>query len=215
MDVDSQRCTSGFMNVDRMERLLGYFSPDNVTQLLSATSIQVIIPQMNFTCDGSIQSLVFGADWFGNTATYTEFQIWRKVRENNYTKVGMSEIRIIDEESSRFYVYNLSSPLHYQAGDIVGYFQGRSSTTQLTILYERVSSDHYVHYRATDTPNSEFAGISRSRIYPLLSVETSELKHTHTLYSNDSSQCMSCCISARLHVFSLRFYELYLWFLEY
>ena len=177
-----------------MERLLGYFSPDNVAEYLTATSIQVIIPQMNFTCDGSIQSLVFGADWFGNTETYTELQIWRKVRENSYTKVGMSEIRIDDEESSRFYVFTLSSPLHYQAGDIVGYFQGRSSTTQLTMLYERVSSDHFVHYRATDTPDTEFdvatKGILRSRIYPLLSVETSKPNYTHYTSMVVYSQCV-------------------------
>lgn len=193
-----------------MERLLRYFGPDNVTQLFSATSIQVIIPQMNFTCDGSIRTLVFGADWFGNTATYTEIQIWRKVRENSYTKVGMSEIRVDDKESSRFYIYTLSSPLHYQAGDIVGYFQSRSSAAQLTILYKQVGSDHYVHYRATDTTDTEFdvaaTGIFRSRIYPLLSVETS--KYTNGIVN------VAHLLMDDFMLVSFRFYELYLWFLE-
>ena len=54
---------------------------------------QVLIPSVNFTCSGSIQSWVFGAQSEGDTDRYSELQIWRPGSEDGvYSKVGTTII---------------------------------------------------------------------------------------------------------------------------
>ena len=64
-------CTSGFMSVDRMDDLLG----NEGGIYLASFGSQVILPQVNFTCSGSILSWVFGAEWHGNTDFPIFFQV--------------------------------------------------------------------------------------------------------------------------------------------
>ena len=174
-DVLSRGCTSGFMSVDRMERVLGLYGPQDVVQSFNATSIQAVFPGMNFTCSGSIQSWIFGAEWFRNSPAYTELQIWRKSREDSYIKVGSTEIRIELEESTRYYEYTLSSPLSYQTGDVVGYFQASSSTSQWGLLYENVESGHLLYYSVRSIPANTFnilTSVPRGDVRPIITLTT-------------------------------------------
>ena len=128
-------CTSGFMSLDRMEaavqggrqskdHVLGDVSPSN-----ASNNGQAILPYINFTCDGSILSWTFGAQWEGNSPRYTELQIWRSSGDGSYTKVGNTTIMLEEESSTQLYQYTLTSPLPFQAEDILGYFQGSQSTS--------------------------------------------------------------------------------------
>ena len=109
---------------------------------------QAIFPEVGFTCSGSIDAWVFGAEWRGQDR-FPELQIWRPTGDGAYTKVG-NTIIITDSNSSRLYEYPLSSPLDFQAGDVFGYYQPDPPRSQLKILLEdggrRKNQTGYYYY---------------------------------------------------------------------
>ena len=99
-------------------------------------SRQGIFPEVGFTCSGQLLGWVFGAQWEGNSASFTELQIWRPTNVYGvFTKVGSTTI-MTTESHTGFYNYSLSSPLAFQAGDVLGYYQPPPSESQLTLYYE-------------------------------------------------------------------------------
>ena len=131
-------CTSGFMSLDRMNAVLRNYGPDDL--ITYQGSFQAIIPGINFTCSGNILSWKFAAEWQENAPALTELQIWRSSGDGSYTKVGSTTI-MTEESATRLYQYPLSSPLPFQAGDILGYFM-----SQLTLQFEDVGSGHLLYY---------------------------------------------------------------------
>ena len=127
------------------------FFPDTIEQ--------VIAPNINFTCDGTILSWTFGARWQGNFPIYNELQIWRSsVEDGSYTKVGSTTL-VLDENPTRIYQYTLISPLPFQAGDILGYFQYSDSAY---LLFENVTSGHPMYYVRQNSPSTLFTSDSSS-----------------------------------------------------
>ena len=167
-------CTSGFMSLDRMNAVLG-----NYGNLLtpSVTSVQAIIPGINFACNGSILSWTFGAQWRGNTPELTELQIWRSSGDGSYDKVGSTTI-MTEESTTGFYQYRLSSPLPFQAGDILGFFR-----SQLRLQFEDVGSGHLLYFRDQNSAGSQFTVSGSSpfdEYHVLISVETGEQSYYFT-----------------------------------
>ena len=119
---------------------------------------QAITPNINFTCDGSILSWTFGAQWQGNFPIYNELQIWRSSGDGSYTKVGSTTL-ILGENPTRLYRYTLTSPLSFQAGDILGYFQYSDSAY---LLFENVTSGHPLYYVRQNSPSTLFTTGSSS-----------------------------------------------------
>ena len=133
---------------------------------------QVIAPNINFTCDGSILRWTFGAQWQGNFPIYTELQIWRSsAGDGSYTKVGSTTL-MLGENPTRLYQYTLTSPLPFQAGDILGFFQYSDSAY---LLFENVTSGHPLYYVRQDSPSTLFT-IENSFLFDgarmLVNVET-------------------------------------------
>ena len=133
---------------------------------------QVIAPNINFTCDGSILSWTFGAQLQGSFPIYTELQIWRSsAGDGSYTKVGSTSL-ILGENPTRLYQYTLTSPLPFQAGDILGYFQYSDSAY---LLFESVTSGHPLYYVRQNSPSTLFT-IENSSLFDgarmLVNVET-------------------------------------------
>ena len=116
-----------------MDALLG-----NLRSGTSFGNVQGIYPDTNFTCSGNIKSWILGAVWVGSTdSRFTELQIWRPGSEDGYyTKVGSSTIIIPSENTTQLYHFDLSSPLPFQAGDVLGYYQPDVSSSQLTLVFE-------------------------------------------------------------------------------
>ena len=146
-----------------------------VAALAPNTNSQAIIPEINFTCAGSILSWTFGASWEGNTPELTELQIWRSSGDGSYDKVGSTTI-MTEENTTGFYQYPLSSPLSFQAGDILGYYQPATSITQLRLrVVSQVDPVQTLRLRSDQTgPASQFTinGSSTSSRNLLISVET-------------------------------------------
>ena len=128
--IDSSQaseCTSGFMSRERMDTLL------HGGKKRFLDTAQVLFPGMNFTCNGSIQSLIFGAQWQGNRSSFLELQIWRPNGSYSYSKVRSTLINMTGENTSELYQYTLTSPLTFGPGDILGYYQ---PTNQLGLYFE-------------------------------------------------------------------------------
>ena len=164
------------MSRERIEAVLDNTFGD-VLQVLEDTSVQGIVPDINFTCDGNIVSWTLGAEWEGNTPHLTELQIWRSVGGGNYIKVGNTTVvEVQSSTSAQIYHYNLTSPLSFQAGDVLGFFQGSRMTSQLGLLYEEVSTPLPIHYTMQNNATSEFSMDGSltlgSNYHMLINVET-------------------------------------------
>ena len=137
---------------------------------------QAIFPGVNFTCSGSIQSWIFGALWIGHTASFTELQIWRSSGDGSYTKVGSTTI-MTEENTTWLYYYPLSSPLPFQAGDILGYYQP-NPISQLALLSEEDGQGQLWYYYFPSSAPSQFviseSTNSGSRYQVLINVITGE-----------------------------------------
>ena len=142
-------CTSGFTSVDRIDAVLGNYG--SVFISFPDFSAQVIVPDTTFTCNGSILSWTFGARWEGNSETLTELQIWRSSGDG----------------------YPLSSTLPFQAGDILGYFQPATSTSQLGLYHEEVSTiNNRIVVLASPASQFNISGTSVLIYQPMIDVET-------------------------------------------
>ena len=136
---------------------------------------QAIAPNINFTCDGRILSWTFGTQFRWNLSSYTELQIWRSIGGGSYTKVGSTSI--MEEWSSpQIYQYNLTSPLSFQAGDILGYFQNSLSAY---LRFENVTSGHPLYYVRQNSASTLFT-IGSSSLFDgacmLVNVETGKCR---------------------------------------
>ena len=154
---------------------------DEEILVISFPDAQVIFPKVNFTCSGSIQSWVFGAQWDGRTDSYTELQIWRPVsRDGVYSKVGSTTI-MTEENSTRLYHYPLSFPVTFQAGDVLGFYQPEPSRSQLTLLGEALARGRQLGYYYHPTPsaasqlNIRMRGDDRYQVF--INVITGEFTH--------------------------------------
>ena len=144
----ADNCTSGFISLDRMHAVL-----DSYGSVVDFDGVaQAIIPGINFTCSGSIESWSFGARWEQDNS-FIELQIWRPGSDNgSYTKVGSTAISVEGEEGQTdVYQYPLSSPLHFQTGDILGYYR------QMTLMAEDVGSGHTLYYTRPESAASQFS----------------------------------------------------------
>ena len=112
------------------------------TVLLASGYVQGIFPEVNFTCSGTIQSWIFGAREQSNGLLLPELQIWRPDGgDGSYAKVesistNSTRITPVEEDQTGLYQYPLSSPLYFQAGDILGCFQPAQTNSQWVLLFE-------------------------------------------------------------------------------
>ena len=164
---DGQRddCTSGFMSLERIRALQRRGDLTDFETL----NLHAIIPGINFTCSGNIHSWIFGAEWYGNTESYTELQIWRSSGDGSYTKVGSTTI-MTEESTTQLYEYPLSSPLPFQEGDILGYYQPSGSRSQLGLKLQS-HSGHKLYYREHEVDDFIETSVPH---HILVAVETGE-----------------------------------------
>ena len=151
-----------------MDELLGNIG----IRIREGGNYQGIFPDVSFICSGSIKSWVFGAEWGGGNL-FPDLQIWRPTGDDGvYIKVGNTTVMANSINSSGISEYSLSSPLAFQAGDVLGYYQPRIYLSQLKLLLEQNGRDPqrgYYYYRTS--PASEldiYSGASRSALFQIL-----------------------------------------------
>ena len=187
---DAISCTNGFMSVDRINAVLDNYGSRRLSEPYKDLSIQVVFPAINFTCGGNILKWVFGAHWEGKSAAFTELQIWRSSENGLYNKVGSTTV-MTEENTAQLYQYHLSPPLPFQAGDILGYYQGAAAQSQLRLMYEDTESRWIQsYYIEQDNPQTQFSvenGTLDSDYHVLIGIETGKLCMLHAKLSVCSS----------------------------
>ena len=134
---------------------------DNNSAFYIDENFQGLFPEAQFMRSGRLVAWVFGAKWKGNIHSFTELQIWRPVSEDGvYTKVGSTRI-VTSENQTQLYHYPLFPPLHFQAGDVLGYYQPPSESSLLSLYYE---NDVQLGYCYNNTPGSP-TFVRQSSIY--------------------------------------------------
>ena len=134
---------------------------------------QVVYPNISFACNGTIRKWIIGARWRGNSNAYTELQIWRRSSGSVYTKVGSTTIMVGAENDSQLYEYPLETPLAFQEGDILGYFQPNDRSSELDLYLE--NSRRLAAYRIdVNQPTVPFdiSNADDDDHYPLITVVT-------------------------------------------
>ena len=121
-----------------------------------------LIPDWNFTCNGTITSILLGADIRSSgVSLYPEVQIWRRTDPSStireYMKVWSEEIRLNAGSFSPSGVleYRLSDPFAYQAGDIFGVFQSSQSNSVVRIYYNDNDNTAPVAYIQTGSSSKD------------------------------------------------------------
>ena len=133
------------MSLDRIDAVLDKYMYGSL--VYTVNGFQAIFPGVNFTCNGSIQSWIFGAAMEDTaTSSFPELQIWRSNGNGLYSKVGSITVNIIEENATRLYYFPLSSPLGFQAGDILGYYQPGIGQSQLRLLAEKDGQGRQLAY---------------------------------------------------------------------
>ena len=137
-----------------MDDLLG----NDGTVVPDSGDSQGIFPEVNFTCNGTILSWIFGAKWKGMNDSFTELQLWRPGSEAGiYTKNGSAMLTIGEENTTQLYTHILSTPMAFQVGDVLGYFQPEVSSSQSIILFEEGGRGQRQlgYYFVTTDPSSQ------------------------------------------------------------
>ena len=112
----------------------------------------------------------------------SSLRIWRPTGDDGvYTKIGYTTINM-DRESSRFYEYSVSSPLEFQAGDVLGYYQPNFSRSQLRLLFEFGGREPQLVYFNT-MPSSPATELDISSL--------TETRTTHVLLNVVTGRCVS------------------------
>ena len=127
------------MSLDRMDILL-----QNHGSVLHSPSIsQWIFPTIGFSCSGNIEGWVFGAQPGSEmSSSFVELQLWRPNNNGSYSIVGRSLIEM-KSKLVQLYELPLRTPMPFQAGDVLGFYQPGETTTQLLILLEQTQNGAY------------------------------------------------------------------------
>ena len=167
----SRECASGF--IDQETLTIGL-------QVRSRIQEQRIIPELNFTCNGSLTRWIFAASWNpGGTGQdlYPDLQIWRPNGSGTYMKVQNSTVNITARNLTNQYEYIPNPPLEFQAGDIIGIFQPSQARGRLYMqyyqgnIYSKLINYYYQILSQFQNFSTSGQGVRSEYILPLITAE--------------------------------------------
>ena len=146
------------------------------TELKTQDKRQVVIPAINFSCNGTITSWIIGAKWRNdnNPEGYIELQIWRWSSLDQYETVT-STLVMVDSENADSEVYELATSMDFQEGDLLGYFQPDKDNSRLDLYLEnsgRITTHHDLLDGTPVTPPPAPVFDETDTKYPLIAVRT-------------------------------------------
>ena len=140
-------CTSGFMELDLLRRRAEKISGVSSSAGGGLDDEFRLTPGESFSCSGTMTGLfLVGAVRTGRGRDeYPEIQIWRNTGGNTYTRQGSEEITLNPGDFSPDGVlqYNLTTPISYQSGDVLGVYQPDQSDSVVRVYYDSNASNTY------------------------------------------------------------------------
>ena len=169
LEEEASDCTSGFPSRLHIDQVT-----EN-TELKTQDKRQVVIPAINFSCNGTITRWIIGAKWRDDDTPegHIELQIWRGSSLDQYEKVNGTPVTVGSENESE--VYEIETSMDFQEGDILGYFQPKKDKSRLNLYLEnsgRITTDHDMlgGMPVTPPPTPDFDETDTK--YPLIAVRT-------------------------------------------
>ena len=116
--------------------LPGFGDPGNNAPNIAMNPIQVIIKSYQFHCCGKVGGWAAyvepGGNMHENGVYNIKFQIWRPTSGNTYVKIGENSfprVQLIDVPKGQINeeVQSSSEQLHFQPGDVIGYYLDQNS----------------------------------------------------------------------------------------
>ena len=129
------------MSVDLIQRRAEKISNVNSLPDTRLNNEFRLIPDWNFTCDGSITTLLLSADIQQprSEPLYPKVQIWRRSGSdmNQFNKVASRQITLVagDFTPTGVFQYQLTPPLPFQSGDVLGIYDPAFWDTDLGLYF--------------------------------------------------------------------------------
>ena len=140
-------CTRGFMELDLLKRRAEMISGGSKGVGGSLDDEFRLLPEEKFTCSGTMTGLLLVAAvrTGGGRDEYPEIQIWRNSGDNTYTRNGSEHIKLNGGDFSPDGVlqYNLTTPISFHSGDVLGVYQPRQQDSIVRVYYDSNTSTTY------------------------------------------------------------------------
>ena len=136
---------------------------------------QLLYPELKFSCNGSVTKWIYGAVDRSDTGDLPEIQIWRQTDTDTYTKQTFSHVSANETEpETNIHEYYPETPLEFQKGDILGYFQPREGDSRIVLYAQRESGPTNLRDMVDTAPITvTISEEERENDYPLISLEIS------------------------------------------
>ena len=132
--------TTGFMDLNLLKKRAEKIPNTGISSNFLDNDFR-LITGMNFTCSGSLASLLLAVDVRpgGSRTLYPEVQIWRAQNANNKYNLQASQQIILaagDFSPHGVLRYTLSPELSFQNGDVLGVWQPASSSSVVRLYHD-------------------------------------------------------------------------------
>ena len=177
-------CTRGFIELDLLRRRAeatggaGNFLNEEFR----------LLPNENFSGNGTLTGLLLVGDIRANQGLrnqYPEIHVWRNTGGNNYTKQASQEIVLNQGDFSPDGVlqYNLTTPIPFQSGDVLGLYQPRQQSSVVRVYYDSSASTTY-RVMGTNPTSPITIPNSLSSTNELILIILSPISGTHNFHNN-------------------------------
>jgi len=170
------QCVHGFLNEDALRIAVDMYGTDDTYNVRTRERQQRIIPGIHFTCTGMLTKWIVGAQRTLIRATnHLQLQIWRQrsPTSNTFDRTNFSDLTDLNTtDDLNVYEYTPNPPLQFQANDLLGLFQPRSTDTQAVVYYQVGGGPRNFARSSQDLPSSTyFTGGGVDNDVPLVAVE--------------------------------------------
>ena len=145
--MHSQTCTSGFIDRDVLERRASKIDSDatGVSSTILSRGEFLAMPGWNFSCNGTITSLVVGVEVRDLNGNAARIDLWRPSYDSSREITGYEWVpdaqtyltfRPGDFNPDGVYEYHIpGSGIQYKSGDIFGVYQSSTIDSPVRIFY--------------------------------------------------------------------------------
>ena len=152
---------------------------------------QVLFPDISFTCSGALNKWTIVAKQVVGGSRFPELQIWRSTGGRSYERIARS---VVDDSvpvatTAFVYEHTPTTPLQFQAGDILGVFT--PPVPRLTFKYQREGGplNYYIGGRATPSTTINLDRpivLKDANDYPLVSINVTNPECARGFISQDT-----------------------------
>ncbi len=148
-----EQCTEGFMDYDLLVKKSlqiengETFADGGLAQFGQMTSdTYYVIPDLKFTCSGTITGFLLGVDVRINTTQYPEVLIVKKKSGMMYNFIHSRALSLdpIDFQPNGVYNYTLPNPLSFEENQFIGIKQTMTDDSRVRFYYQTTSTQKII-----------------------------------------------------------------------